>query len=278
MFLSAPRKAKFRGLLFASTYLVAVAIGAAGILMAHHPMLMSDMRRMQRELTDTRFNNYIMEHGYRWLRGDHDHADFWSPPIYFPSWNTAAYSDLLPSVVPIYGAFRACGLPPDTSLQFWMIAISGLNFLRSLHSLHHRLRLGSMAAATGAFLFAFGAPRINQSGCHPSSASTGSGDRGDGSEVTRLLRLRPTPRSLPASLSGSGSRAAPQGCQDEAVYIGRTVRIIPGDPTMTIAPALLVNPAVTRWYHCVTRCVRRAFVAGEGINGRKVQVTTDRGK
>jgi hypothetical protein len=27
---------------------------------------------------------------------------------------------------------------------------------------------------------------------------------------------------------------------------------------MTMARAHLVNPSVTRWYHCVTRCVRRA--------------------
>ena len=36
---------------------------------------------------------------------------------------------------------------------------------------------------------------------------------------------------------------------------------------MTIARAHLVDPAVSRWYHCVTRCVRRAFLLGRGTPG-----------
>src|SRR5262249_10253018 len=41
---------------------------------------------------------------------------------------------------------------------------------------------------------------------------------------------------------------------------------------MTMARARLVDPAVSRWYHCVTRCVRRAFLLGEGPNDRKVWI------
>ncbi len=39
---------------------------------------------------------------------------------------------------------------------------------------------------------------------------------------------------------------------------------------MTIARAHLFDPAVSRWYHWTTRCVRRAFLLGEGTNDRTV--------
>ena len=38
---------------------------------------------------------------------------------------------------------------------------------------------------------------------------------------------------------------------------------------MAIARAQLVNPSVSRWYHCITRCVRRAHLLGEGLTDRK---------
>jgi hypothetical protein len=41
---------------------------------------------------------------------------------------------------------------------------------------------------------------------------------------------------------------------------------------MTIARAHLIDPAVTRWYHCITRCVRRAFLLGEGEHDRKLWI------
>ncbi len=41
---------------------------------------------------------------------------------------------------------------------------------------------------------------------------------------------------------------------------------------MTMARAHLVDPSVTRWYHCITRCVRRAFLLGKGASDRKLWI------
>ena len=38
---------------------------------------------------------------------------------------------------------------------------------------------------------------------------------------------------------------------------------------MTMARSHLVDVSITRWYHCITRCVRRAFLLGEGPLNRK---------
>ncbi len=34
----------------------------------------------------------------------------------------------------------------------------------------------------------------------------------------------------------------------------------------------LVDVSVTRYYHCISRCVRRAFLCGEGVTHRKAWI------
>src|SRR5262245_65664511 len=41
---------------------------------------------------------------------------------------------------------------------------------------------------------------------------------------------------------------------------------------MTMARSHLVDLSITRWYHCITRCVRRAFLLGDGPADRKLWI------
>jgi hypothetical protein len=45
---------------------------------------------------------------------------------------------------------------------------------------------------------------------------------------------------------------------------------------MTMARAHLVDVSMTRWYHCITRCVRRALLLGEGLGHASYVDTTGR--
>ena len=41
---------------------------------------------------------------------------------------------------------------------------------------------------------------------------------------------------------------------------------------MAIARMRQIDASVARWYHCMTRCVRRAFLLGEGTSDRKAGI------
>ena len=134
------------------------------MLLAFHPMLLSGLDRMQADPGDSRFNNYILEHGYLWLKGVPLHREFWNPPIFYPQPNTAGYSDILLGVAPFYWMWRAAGFPADTAFQLWMLTVSSLNYLATYLLLRKCLRCTPFGAALGAFLFAFASSRVAQIG------------------------------------------------------------------------------------------------------------------
>ena len=141
---------------------VAIAAWIAGMLLQFHPILLSGFRRMQSDWGDTRLNNYILEHGYRWLLGIPGHEHFWSPPVFYPAQNTAAYSDVLIGVAPFYWLWRLLGFQPDTSFQLWLLAIATLNFVSAFVLFTRGFRCRPVAAAVGAMLLSFAAMRTAQ--------------------------------------------------------------------------------------------------------------------
>jgi len=133
---------------------------AAGLLIAFHPMVLSGFARTETDPGDTRHLNYVLEHGFRWLLSRPGHRELWSPPVFFPEKNTAAYSETLLGVLPFYAPWRLLGAPPDTALQILVLALALLNFPASFFLLRHSLDLGVLASSMGAFLFSFGSPRL----------------------------------------------------------------------------------------------------------------------
>ncbi len=134
----------------------------AGMLALFHPTILSGFSLMQADPGDTRFNNYILEHGFQWISGNPFHASFWNPPMFYPATNTAAYSDILLGAAPPYWVFRLVGLPPDTAFQLWMLSMGILNFSVAFWVMRRELGLTAIASAGGAYLFAFAALRGNQ--------------------------------------------------------------------------------------------------------------------
>ncbi len=137
---------------------------AAGGMMAFHPTLLSGFRRMQTDPGDTRFNNYLLEHSWKWLQQEPAHASWWDPPFFFPQKNALALSDLLLGVAPPYWAFRGAGFAPDTAFQLWMVLVCVLNFFAFQWLAERLLAVPRVPAAFGAALFAFAGPRLAQLG------------------------------------------------------------------------------------------------------------------
>ncbi len=132
---------------------------AVGMLVIAWPTIASGFRRVQGGLGDSRLINFTLEHSHRWLTGMPLAEDLWSPPIFFPVQNVAAYTDLMLGVAPFYWIWRWLGSNPHTAYQLWMLSCWTLNFFACYAVLHRGLRLHLLGAAAGAYLFAFGSPR-----------------------------------------------------------------------------------------------------------------------
>jgi hypothetical protein len=115
--------------------------------------------RIPGDLADSRFNNYILEHFFRWVSGLD--KSYWNAPFFFPYAQTIAFGDNLLGSAPFYALFRWAGLDRETAFQGWYLLGFLLNYAAAVFVLA-RLSLKPLAVAAGAFYFTFGLPLLAQ--------------------------------------------------------------------------------------------------------------------
>lgn len=153
-----PERKKFH----LSNLLIYIAVCSFGVLIEFYPTLFSGFAHMQTAPDDPRFLNYVLEHYFQLLFNKEYIGTLWSPQFYYPFKNVLAFSENLFASAPVYIFFRIF-FSPDTAFQLWMITASIFCFFSFLILLRH-YNVNHLLSAFGAFLFAFGIPRIAQIG------------------------------------------------------------------------------------------------------------------
>lgn len=148
-------KAEISGfLLVASMYCVGMYILPLQVMRFNLSMIPGD-------LGDARLNNYLLEHGYKWLTGQV--ASFWDAPFFYPALRTMSFSDNHLGTLPIYALFRLLEFDRETSYQFWFLVIFTLNYFSCAWVLR-KLSINALGAAVGAFIFSFSLPVLARIG------------------------------------------------------------------------------------------------------------------
>jgi len=106
---------------------------------------------------DNRLNNFVLEHGYRYLTGRE--ASFWDAPSFYPRRGATAWSDAHIGMLPLYSVLRMAGCSPEQGLQGHFLACFVLNYIAAVWALR-RLGFRPVGVAAGAFVFTFALPVV----------------------------------------------------------------------------------------------------------------------
>lgn len=85
-----------------------------------------DLEYVLGDFIDSRFINYLLEHGFQWSLGNAD--SFWNAGFMYPNYNVVALSDSMLGTMPFYGIWRLFGFGHETAYQLWWITICALNY------------------------------------------------------------------------------------------------------------------------------------------------------
>jgi hypothetical protein len=129
------------------------ALGLLGIVLIVFPTITHGM--MPGDLADARFNEYVLEHLYRWIAGKT--ASFWSADFFYPFPLTIAFSDSHLGEGWVFVALRGLGFDREDAFRGWYLVGFIVNFAACAFVLR-RLGYSALATGAGAFLFTFGLP------------------------------------------------------------------------------------------------------------------------
>lgn len=118
-------------------------------------------RAIPGDLVDARFNSIVLEHVLKWLQGKV--PDLWSPTFFYPFENVLAFSDNHFGTFWSYAIARIAGLQREHAFLVWFIVGNVLNFWVSFY-VFRKLGFSILAAAAGAFVFAFALPALPKEG------------------------------------------------------------------------------------------------------------------
>ena len=104
------------------------------------------------DMGDSRFINFLLEHGYQWSMGNTD--SFWSAGFMYPFENVVALSDNMIGTMPFYGVWRLLGFSHETSYQLWWIVICSLNYWSAYYVMKRWFNRWDLAIIA-AWIFAF---------------------------------------------------------------------------------------------------------------------------
>ncbi|MBQ8475828.1 hypothetical protein IJ531_02085, partial [bacterium] len=101
---------------------------------------------------DNLYSNYILEHGYLFLKGVHNL--FYGAPFNYPDLHSSAQSDVLMGLIPLYSAIRLFVQNPYSAYQILFILLCIINYV-GFYYLLNCFKLKPLACAFGSFIFAF---------------------------------------------------------------------------------------------------------------------------
>lgn len=110
------------------------------------------MAYMPGDLGDSRFINFILEHGYQYIIGNE--PSFYNAPFFYPTKNTLAFSDNMVGTLPIYTILRTLSFDRETAYQYWWISLFILNYIVAFYCFY-KITKNNYAAILGAYLFTF---------------------------------------------------------------------------------------------------------------------------